>query len=62
LSAVDRAELALQRLAGESVKLAERVERVGEKRESVAEKADALTYNIRRWYERHGNGSGERPS
>ncbi|MGP0074757.1 MAG: hypothetical protein ACLPWF_22825 [Bryobacteraceae bacterium] len=46
---LDRAELAIQRLAEENVKLAE-------KTNTVADKVDALTDIIRRWYERHGNG------
>ncbi len=50
---MDRAELAIQRLAEENVKLSERVQ-------TIAEKVDALTDIIRRWYERHGNG--QKPS
>jgi hypothetical protein len=47
---LDRAEFAIQRLAEENVKLAE-------KTNSMADKLDVLTDIIRRWYERHGNGS-----
>jgi hypothetical protein len=48
---LDRAEVAIQRLAEENVKLAESVR-------GVSEKVDALTDIVRRWYERHGNGTG----
>jgi hypothetical protein len=53
---MERAETAIQKLAGENVKLAETSRAVGEK-------VDALTDIVRRWYERHGNGSsGQIPS
>jgi hypothetical protein len=48
---MDRAETAIQKLAEENVKLAE-------KSRVVAEKVDALVDIVQRWYERHGNGSG----
>lgn len=57
---MERAELAIQRLAEENVKLAERVQTIGEKLDGVTEKVDALTDIIRSWYERHGNG--QKPS
>jgi K+/H+ antiporter YhaU regulatory subunit KhtT len=46
---MERTETAIQKLAEENVKLAERTQ-------TVAEKVDALTDIVRRWYERHGNG------
>jgi hypothetical protein len=53
---VERAETAIQKLAGENVKLAETSRAVGEK-------VDALTDIVRRWYEHHSNGSsGQLPS
>jgi hypothetical protein len=53
---MERAESAIQKLAEENVKLA------GASR-NMAEKVDALTDIVRRWYERHGNGSsGQHPS
>jgi hypothetical protein len=48
---LERAETAIQRLAEENVKLAE-------KTNVVAEKVDVLIDIVRKWYERHGNGSG----
>jgi predicted DNA-binding protein (UPF0278 family) len=48
---MERAEKAIQKLADENVKLAE-------KTRVVAEKVDALIDIVRRWYERHGNGLG----
>jgi hypothetical protein len=48
---MDRAETAIQKLADENVKLAE-------KTRVVADKVDALVDIVQRWYERHGNGSG----
>jgi K+/H+ antiporter YhaU regulatory subunit KhtT len=53
---MERAETAIQKLAEENVKLAE-------KTQVVAEKVDALIDIVQRWYERHGNGStGQHPS
>jgi len=53
---MDRAETAIQKLAEENVKLAE-------KTQVAAEKVDALSDIVRSWYERHGNGSsGQHPS
>jgi hypothetical protein len=48
---MDRAETAIQKLAEENVKLAE-------KTRVVAGKVDVLIDIVRKWYERHGNGSG----
>lgn len=59
---MDRAELAIQRLAEGNVELAERVQTIGEKVESVADKVDLLADVIRRRFARHGNGSGQHPS
>lgn len=46
---LDRAELAIQRLAEENVKLAE-------KTNAVTDKVNVLIDIVQRWYERHGNG------
>jgi hypothetical protein len=51
----ERAEKAIQRLAEENVKLAE-------KTNAVTDNVDALTDIVRRWYERYGNGAGAPPS
>lgn len=48
---LDRAELAIQRLAEENVKLAE-------KTNAVTDKVNVLVEIVQRWYERHGNGHG----
>jgi hypothetical protein len=47
---MERAETAIQKLAGENVKLAETSRGVGEK-------VDAPTDIVRLWYERHGNAA-----
>ncbi|MGB6946840.1 MAG: hypothetical protein WBE37_30875 [Bryobacteraceae bacterium] len=54
---MDRAEAAIQKLAETMVALADSQKHTDEKLAGVADKLDALTDIIRRWYERHGNGS-----
>jgi hypothetical protein len=60
---MERAETAIQKLAEENVKLAGENIKLAETSRAVGEKVDALTDIVRRWYERHGNGSsGQLPS
>jgi septal ring factor EnvC (AmiA/AmiB activator) len=60
---LNRAETAIQKLAETMLALADSQKRTDEKLAGVADKLDALTDIIRRWYERHGNGSsGQHPS
>jgi len=59
---LDRAELAIQRLAEENVKLAESTRALVESQKHSDTKLDALTDIVRNWYERHGNGRGQHPS
>lgn len=60
---MERAETAIQKLAESMVALAESQKHTDEKVAGVADKVDALTDIVRRWYERHGNGSaGQNPS
>lgn len=54
---MDRAESAIQKAAETMAALADSQKRTDEKLAGVADKLDALTDIIRRWYERHGNGS-----
>ncbi len=54
---LDRAERAIQKTAETMVALADSQKRTDEKLAGVADKLDALTDIVRRWYERHGNGS-----
>jgi peptidoglycan hydrolase CwlO-like protein len=55
---LDRTEAALQKLAESMVVLADSQKHTDEKLAGVADKLDALTDIVRKWYERHGNGSG----
>jgi prefoldin subunit 5 len=54
---MDRAETAIQRLAETMLALADSQKHTDEKLAGVADKLDALTDIVRKWYERHGNGS-----
>jgi peptidoglycan hydrolase CwlO-like protein len=54
---LDRTETALQRLAESMLSLADSQKRTDEKLAGVADKLDALTDIVRKWYERHGNGT-----
>ncbi len=58
---LDRTEAALQKAAETINVLADSQKRTDEKLAGVADKLDALTDIVRRWYETHGNG-GPRPS
>lgn len=55
---MDRAEIAIQKAAETMLALAESQTHTDEKLSGVADKLDALGGIVRRWYERHGNGSG----
>jgi hypothetical protein len=55
---MDRAETAIQKLAETMLALADSQKHTDEKLAGVADKLDALSDIVRRWYERHGNGSG----
>ena len=55
---MERAETAIQKLAESLVALADSQKHTDEKLAGVADKLDALTDIVRKWYERHGNGSG----
>jgi peptidoglycan hydrolase CwlO-like protein len=60
---LERAETAIQKTAETLLTLADSQKRTDEKLAGVADKLDALTDIVRRWYERHGNGgSGQLPS
>ena len=60
---MERAEMAIQKAAETMLSLADSQKRTDEKLAGVADKLDALTDIVRRWYERHGNGSsGPQPS
>ncbi|MGA2882336.1 MAG: hypothetical protein ABSG13_25565 [Bryobacteraceae bacterium] len=60
---MDRAEVALQKVAEQSVKLTETMQALAESQKHTDAKLDALSDIVRRWYERHGNGSsGLQPS
>jgi hypothetical protein len=54
---MERAETAIQKLAEENVKLAGENVKLAETSRAMGEKVDALIDIVRRWYERHGNGS-----
>ena len=54
---LDRAERAIQKTAETMLALADSQKRTDEKLAGVADKLDALTDIVRRWYESHGNGS-----
>jgi hypothetical protein len=54
---MDRAETAIQKVAEQSVKLNETMQALAESQKHTDEKLDALSDIVRRWYERHGNGS-----
>jgi hypothetical protein len=55
---MERADTAIQKLAESLVALADSQKHTDEKLAGVADKLDALTDIVRKWYERHGNGSG----
>jgi chromosome segregation ATPase len=60
---MDRAETAIQKAAETMRALAEQQKHTDSNLAGLTEKVDALTDIIRRWYERHGNGSaGQHPS
>jgi len=73
---MERAETAIQKLAEQNLKLAEFVYALAESEKATDSKirelteslkqtdsnVEALTEIVRQWYERHGNGSGGRPS
>jgi hypothetical protein len=60
---MDRAEAAIQKAAETVLALADSQKHTDEKLAGVADKLDALSDIVRRWSERHGNGSsGEHPS
>jgi hypothetical protein len=59
---MERAEKAIQKTSETMLALAESQKHTDEKLAGVAEKLDVLTDIIRRWYERHGNGSSQHPS
>jgi hypothetical protein len=60
---MDRAEAAIQKAAETVLALADSQKHTDEKLAGVADKLDALSDIVRRWYERHGNGSsGQHPS
>jgi hypothetical protein len=54
---MERAETSIQRLAETMLALADSQKHTDEKLAGVADKLDALTDIVRKWYERHGNGS-----
>jgi chromosome segregation ATPase len=71
-----RAEKLIERLAELGIETNQRIDKLSEKVDSLAEsqkrtdeklagvadKLDALSDIIRRWYERHGNGTSQHPS
>jgi uncharacterized FlaG/YvyC family protein len=60
---MERAETAIQKSAEMILALADSQKHTEEKLAGVADKLDALTDIVRKWYERHGNGaSGQQPS
>ena len=60
---LDRTEAALQKLAEHNVKLTESVQALADSQKHTDSKLEALTDIVRKWYERHGNGSsGQHPS
>jgi hypothetical protein len=60
---MERAETAIQKLSETMLALADSQKHTDEKLAGVADKVDALTDIVRKWYERHGNGSsGQHPS
>jgi chromosome segregation ATPase len=59
---LDRAERALQKAAETIQLLAEQQKHTDERLAGVADKLDALTDIVRRWYESHGNGGGQHAS
>ena len=54
---MDRAETAIQKLAETMQALADSQKHTDEKLAALTDKVDALVDIVRRWYERHGNGS-----
>jgi hypothetical protein len=54
---MERAETALQKASETMLALAESQTHTDEKLAGVADKLDALADIVRKWYERHGNGS-----
>jgi hypothetical protein len=60
---MERAETAIQKAAEMILALADSQKHTDEKLAGVADKLDALADIVRKWYERHGNGtSGLQPS
>lgn len=61
---LDRAEIAIQKLAEENVKLVESVRALVDSQKHTDSNLEALTDIVREWIESHGNGngSGKRPS
>ncbi len=59
---MERAETAIQKASETILALAESQKHTDEKLAGVADKLDALTDIVRRWYETHGNGSSQHPS
>lgn len=59
---MERAETAIQKASEMILALAESQKHTDEKLAGVADKLDALTDIVRRWYETHGNGSSQHPS
>jgi hypothetical protein len=59
---MERAETAIQKASETILALAESQKHTDEKLAGMADKVDALTDIVRRWYETHGNGSSQHPS
>lgn len=61
---LDRAEIAIQKLAEENVKLVESVRALVDSQKHTDSNLEALTDIVREWIESHGNGNGggKRPS
>ncbi len=60
---LERAETAIQKAAEMILALADSQKHTDEKLAGVADKLDALTDIVRKWYERPGNGNaGQHPS
>jgi hypothetical protein len=59
---MERAETAIQKASETILALAESQKHTDEKLAGMADKLDALTDIVRRWYESHGNGSSQHPS
>jgi hypothetical protein len=53
---MERTEMAIQKLAEENLKIAEKMDSLADQQKHTDANLAALTDIVRRWYERHGNG------